>query len=253
MTTYGKPRDKVSPYARAGPISSRPSSNPSQNAASQPNSDVSLKKKHYRARGCRGGASRKGRKKQMSHRELHYDREAQENLDPAPNTLLPTSGFTPKDVNTMDDQGIKKAFAPSHSHTNLLPHQHSYTANAKVNQGYKKVTFAPYQTHHIASEKHSYSHFIDSSKEGPKRHKLMHSFSGRQNTPTPNPQVETAVSLKESQGIPDFMIHGSKRAISPAIRTTKESPARSPGGFSFFSISPRSYLTGTTTKSQKLH
>ena len=256
MTSYGKPRDKVSAYAKAGTMSNWTSSKPSKNAGGNSNEDVRLKKKHYRARGCRGGASRKGRKKHPN-RQQHDDREAQENLDPSPNTDLPTSGFVPNEV---EETEPKKILVQSQN----VSSKHSCQGIVEGDRRHKKVTFAPTPSHHNSCEKHSYNHsIIDSSKEGTKRHKFMHTFGGRGHKSTTvqaqaqaQERIPLSILPKESDGNIELLIDESanhKRAISPANRSNaKDSPARSPG-FSFFSISPRSYLTGRKSKAQKLN
>jgi hypothetical protein len=230
----------------------------SQSSSSIPNSDVSLRKKHYRARGCRGGASRKGRKKQLGRQQPHDDREAQENLDPS-NSNVPTSGFIAKDIHDIDDHDASNVLAPSQSH-NIVSDKHSYTSNVK-SQGPEKVTFAPHSSHHTSSEKHLYNNnIVEPSKDGTKLHKFIHPFAGRGNKNLPsqtNPEKTTTMSIlpKESDGNIELLLDESapiERPVSPASSGTKASPARSPG-FSFFSISPRSYLTGRKSKVQKLN
>lgn len=235
MTSYGKPRDKVSSYAKGGSSWSNPK--PSQSSSAHPN-DASLKKKHYRARGCRGGASRKGRKKQLN-RQQHDERELQENLDPCPSTTLPTSGFIPEDIEVEP----KQILVTSSSHHNNI---NSYEKNQK------KVTFAPH------TEKHSYINHNIEPKEG-KRHKFMHTFAGFGHKQTVPPQAyKTSMSILPQESDVDGNIEllldenaNPNSAVSPTNRATitKGSPARSPG-FSFFSISPRSYLTGRKSKAQ---
>lgn len=249
MTSYGKQA-----YAKSGTMSNWASSKPSKNAGGNSNEDARLKKKHYRARGCRGGASRKGKKKHLT-RQQHDDHGAQENLDPTPNLNVPTSGFVTNEVMQTDP---KQILDQSQSHPDVSS-KHSYHGIVEGDQCHKKVTFAPTPSHHILREKHSYNHIItDSSKEG-KRNKFMHTFGGRGHKSTTvqaQERIPLSILPKESEGNIELLLDESarhKRAISPANRTNaKDSPARSPG-FSFFSISPRSYLTGRKSKAQKLN
>ena len=221
-----------------------------------PNSDAILKKKQYRARGCRGGASRKGRRKQQS-RLSHDDREAQENLDPSHNGMHPAC-FVEKDIHAKD-------------------------------QGHKEILAEKFH-HNTFTEKHSFKNNIDTSKEGQKRHNFIYTskkygsdaftaFAGRNSNKSAsqvNPQVlgpSMCILPKESDGNIELLLGNHtknqdvnavledenanlKRAHSPVhhsgINADKESAAPSPGGFSFFSISPRSYLSGRKSKTPKL-
>lgn len=244
MTSYGKPpRDKISACAKGGSSWST-TTRPSQSTVAHPNSDA-LKKKHYRARGCRGGASRKGRKKQLNRQPSNEDREEQDDLYPSPN--LPTSGFIASDIE--DDELSKE----NQTHDG----KHSYE-QANSSQPPKKVTFAP----HNPTETHSYSNdiFIE-SKEGFKLHKFMHPFAGFGKSTSPiitqqkSPPMAILPKESDAEGNIELLLDENAHpnsAVSPANRTAaKGSPARSPG-FSFFSISPRSYLTGRKSKAQKL-
>ena len=251
MTSYGKPpRDKISAYAKERSNWST-TAMPSQSTGARPNSDA-LKKKHYRARGCRGGASRKGRKKQLNRQPSNDDREELDDLNPSPS--LPTSGFVANDI---DDEQSSKVSGQNQPQ-NVQP---SY--DQADNPPPKKVTFAP----HNPTETHSYSshNFIESKEGGgSKLHKFMHPFAGfgksaATTTQPKSPTSHMAILPKESDAegnieltlLPDENSHPNS-IISPAHRTgVKGSPARSPG-FSFFSISPRSYLTGRKSKAQKL-
>ena len=263
MTSYGKPKDKVASYAKAGTLRNNLAGEKPLHASTtgshHPSSDS--KKKYYRARGCRGGASRKGRKKQFNRQQHHDDRQevlVQEiSLDPTPNKNLAASGFVAKDLQKTDDQGKEVLFEHT-SLDNISSINHSYTDSTKMgDRCHKKVTFAP--SHYNSS--HTYNHyFTDTSKEGTKIHKFMHPFTGRGNKNTPQSvQAPPHLSIlpKESDGNIELLLDENcnpNHAFSPANRanTAKESPARSPG-FSFFSISPRSYLTGKKSKVQKLN
>ena len=204
-------------------------------------------------------ATRKGKKKQFN-RKQHDDRQevtVQDNiLDPTPNKNLAASGFIAQDIQKTDDQG-KEVLGELTSLQNISSANHSYIDGTKKGERcHKKVTFAP--SHYNSS--HTYNHFTDTSTEGTKLHKFMHPFAGRGNKNTPK-AVRAPPSLsilpKESDGNIELLLNENcnpNHAISPPNRanTVKESPARSPG-FSFFSISPRSYLTGKKSKVQKLN
>lgn len=227
-TSDGKPRDRVPSYKDG---TSWATSKPSQGSTTHIN-DASLKKKHYRARGCRGGASRKGRKKQINH---HVEREGQENLDPLPSTSLPPSGFIAKDIN---DDEPKEEFSASQSH------------NINSYKSQKKVTFSSH------TEKHLYA------AEPKEKRKFMHSFAGFGHKAVPPQQVKTSMAILPSESdaegnielLLDENANPNSAVASPANRAIIKgsSPARSPG-FSFFSISPRSYLTGRKSKAQKVN
>ena len=258
MTSYGKPKDKVASYAKAGTVRNLAVENTLHASAGSHHPSSDAKKKYYRARGCRGGASRKGKKKQFN-RKQHDDRQevtVQDNiLDPTPNKNL-ASGFITQDIQKTDDQG-KEVLGELTSLQNISSANHSYIDGTKKGERcHKKVTFAP--SHYNSS--HTYNHFTDTSTEGTKLHKFMHPFAGRGNKNTPK-AVRAPPSLsilpKESDGNIELLLNENcnpNHAISPPNRanTVKESPARSPG-FSFFSISPRSYLTGRKSKVQKLN
>lgn len=256
MASYGKPRDRVSAFTKTGNNQNWAIATASENYR-VPNSDAILKKKHYRARGCRGGASRKGRKKQQ-YRLSHDDREARENLDPSPNGMHPAC-FGEKHIQAKD-------------------------------QGHKEI-LVENRRHNTVTEKYSFQNNIDPSKEGQKRHNFIYTskkygsdaiaaFAGRnsnKSVPQVKPQVygpSMSILPKESDGNIELLLgyhtknqdlnaalgdenSNFKRAHSPmhhsGINADRESAAPSPGGFSFFSISPRSYLTGRKSKTQKLN
>jgi hypothetical protein len=250
MSSYGKQKDRVSAYAKSGTMTNWAHQNVSENHHG-PNSDAGLKKKHYRARGCRGGATRKGKKKVQYH-QPQDDREAQENMDPLPNKLQ-LAEFVDKNI-----------------------------IHVKLPDSMKQV-LAQQQSQNNISDKHSYNITDNTSKEGPKRHKFIHNskkygsdafaaWTGRKSIPpvdTPAKAPSMSILPKESDeddGNIELLVgfHEDKdvtlttdtskfkRAHSPVAASTAGSTAPSPGGFSFFSISPRSYLTGKKSKTQKI-
>lgn len=232
--THGKQKDRVSSYAGGvggggGGILNRPSSG---GPAIQDNH----KKKPYRARGCRGGASRKGRKKQATNDD--HSRQNEEN-DP--------------------------------SRLNTNPEKRSHNANA-TRDGSQHLKYNTTSSGKRESAKHGCagSDKTRSIDVGPKQNKtrtlsILPNNSSHQSESVLSESNESAELSAQAQNGANNSEHKPilPGACSETVHLTSKSnvhraiarPASSSAGakdahnagafsFSFFCISPRSFLSG---------
>lgn len=190
-----KQRDRIASYTKAGSVSNNTGGHVSGPSSDFSSAENNRKKKPYRARGCRGGASRKGRKKAPTNDANQDDyREAQENVDP-------TNGTSNQDYADKEKRSKNVQFAggkglsfraeekevPNHSYT-------SQTRQASVRRqippAHQDVRYNPSDKGtriNIASEKYPYNNI--SFQEGSKHHIFIKTTIKNQSgcmTGTPN-------------------------------------------------------------------
>lgn len=196
MTTShknGKQRDRVASYA--GGMLNRSNSGGGTSSSIQ----VNQKKKSYRARGCRGGASRKSsRKKQIA------DEENEEN-DP---TLL--------NSHIMHDAATKQTISIDDSEKRRSKRQ--------VDSENKMRTLSILPKEEVKQMDHSVNNIAGSKSSLPN---VLHDTTNH-----------TTTTIKSTSNVQSVIGRPS------ASTTSKSDAGHTSGGFSFFCISPRSFLSG---------
>lgn len=244
--TNNKQRDRVASYASGGMTNRVNHGGPS--------SQVNQKKKSYRARGCRGGASRKGRMKQ----ELSNHSRQDDNEENDPSRLN----------NNSEEQSFKRAAPKDGS-------QPRKVADASNKRELKR-------TYEVLSENKS----TNAEDVSPGKMRTLsilpngtemdaNAFGGEGTHSDPS----TGMNDEQHDGAA-VVSNGNKSEVKPILPgTLQEKPAHSTtrsalsaiarptssaaksdareggySGFSFFCVSPRSFLSGQKkSKSQRLY
>ena len=247
--TNGKQRDRVASYAGGG-SGSNGGGGPSSSSSSL--LQANQKKKPYRARGCRGGVSRKTKKKQQQQAMQLQMKQQQQQQTTAKNP----SAIMKSDSNEENDP----------SRLNNLKHDGSVFVNASINVDSGKPDTA--NTIRPDNKMRTLSILPNGSILN------VHATAGGGEYDATESNVETELISSSSihatrsntgefrpflpgHAFQGMIVPAASSAIArPTNATTASSSTASSGGggFSFFSISPRSFLSGQKkTKASRLH
>ncbi|EED93444.1 predicted protein [Thalassiosira pseudonana CCMP1335] len=279
---HAKQRDRVASYAKAGGTVMNRSNLNGTNSSSQVSNtdDANAKKKPYRARGCRGGASRKGRKKHHQ----QDDREFQENRDPS--NGVPSLGYNDKDKRAKGNQDVEKMGLSIRSSERVETRTSAPTTHQVQSSYFIKRATKQSRTPDATLNDNSYTSIATASTEGSNLHTFTRKSSGTIITSESSTKGETSTQKQQSLSILPKEFDGGNieillrdnqqystdnhsfnlkrstekqnmRSINAAATTIVIGPPKvettTGGGFSFFCISPRSYLTGNKkSKTQRM-
>ncbi len=190
------------------------------------------KKKSYRARGCRGGASRKGRKKHSLHHENEENDPRRQNTNSEFNV-----GATDE-----DSQNCKEVDASNNRDTDEhVSGDRSYESmsNSQV-QTQKKMRTLPIlpKSSGLSLRLGSSEHTLKSYSEA----ELWDQSQNRTNTARDPTSIVTDINCNSAPcGMTESGSHTNAR---PDSNPSDGSDGRTGVGFSFFCISPSSFLSG---------
>ena len=216
----GKQKDRVASYA--GGMLNRVN-------GSVPSTQLDDKRKPYRARGCRGGASRKGRNSRKN-QSITHSRQNEEN---DPSRLNNNSYFNDSDKYETHSDNVKENshfFSNNKARTlSILP----TGSEMNVCQG----------TNGLITESTIEIDLLDQSQ--PVTDSMFSARAAKSNLP--DVLRERIPKSSTSKGATVFS------AIDRPASTSLTGDGNIGGGFSFFCISPRSFLSGRKAKTQRPH
>mmetsp|Transcript_14411 Transcript_14411/g.34751 ORF Transcript_14411/g.34751 Transcript_14411/m.34751 type:complete len:237 (+) Transcript_14411:100-810(+) len=230
--TNGKKRDRVASYA--GGILDRANIGGSS-------VEVTQKKKAYRARGCRGGASRKNRKKQPI---TNHSRQNEENDPSRLNTISECHASHEGSPHRKPNNTSSKR---DNKHTSGGSDKSVLSSQASSQNKTRTLSILPNRSGLSVHKSGTGGRTAENGLVDQSQHHTNNTGGPKPILPTTLSDSATQTTARGGNNIPSAI----ERPAANSSTGRSNDQGGQTGGFSFFCISPRSFLSGQVKKNHR--